>query len=36
MLGNTTMRVTEQHYEHALPEEALRGMRLLEAKALSK
>jgi hypothetical protein len=33
VLGHTTTRITEQHYEHALPEEALRGMRLLEAKA---
>jgi len=32
MLGHTTQRVTEAHYEHALPEEALRGMRLLEEK----
>jgi len=36
VLGHTTTRITEAHYEHALPEEALRGMRLLEAKALSK
>jgi integrase len=36
MLGHTTQRITEQHYEHALPEEALRGMKQLEAKALSK
>jgi integrase len=36
VLGHTTTRITEQHYEHALPEEALRGMRLLEAKTLSK
>jgi integrase len=36
MLGHTTTRVTEQHYEHTLPEDALRGMRLLEAKSLSK
>ena len=32
VLGHTTTRVTEQHYEHTLPEDALRGMRLLEAK----
>ena len=33
VLGYTTTRVTEQHYEHLLPEEALRGMKQLEAKA---
>jgi integrase len=32
VLGHTTTRVTEEHYEHTLPEDALRGMRLLEAK----
>lgn len=36
VLGHTTTRVTEDSYEHRLPEDALRGMRLLEAKALSK
>jgi integrase len=36
VLGHTTTRVTEQHYEHTLPEDALRGMRLLEAKSLGK
>jgi integrase len=36
VLGHTTTRVTEAHYEHTLPEDALRGMRLLEAKSLSK
>ena len=36
VLGHTTTRVTEQHYEHTLPEDALRGMRLLEAKTLNK
>ena len=30
VLGHTTARTTETHYEGALPEEALRGMRLLE------
>jgi integrase len=34
VLGHTTTRVTEQHYERTLPEDALRGMRLLEQKAL--
>ena len=29
VLGHTTIRITELHYEHALPEEALRVMRLL-------
>lgn len=33
LLGHSTMRVTEEHYEHRLPEDALRGMKLLEAKA---
>jgi integrase len=32
VLGHTTTRITEDHYEHRLPEDALRGMRLLEAK----
>lgn len=36
VLGHTTTRVTEEHYEHTLPEDALRGMRLLEAKTISK
>ena len=36
MLGHTTTRVTEEHYEHTLPEDALRGMRLLEEKTLGK
>ena len=33
VFGHSTTRVTEEHYEHRLPEDALRGMRLLEAKA---
>lgn len=33
VLGHSTTRVTELHYEHAMPEEALKGMRLLEEKA---
>ena len=32
VLGHTTTRVTEASYEHTLPEDALRGMKLLEAK----
>lgn len=32
VLGHTTTQVTEQHYEHAMPEEALKGMRLLEER----
>jgi integrase len=36
VLGHTTARTTEQHYEHALPEEALRGMRQLESKIAEK
>jgi integrase len=36
VLGHTTTRVTEEHYEHTLPEDALRGMRLLEEKTVSK
>jgi integrase len=34
VLGHTTTRVTEGSYEHRLPEDALRGMRLLEAKTI--
>lgn len=33
VLGHSTTQVTEQHYEHGMPEEALKGMKLLEAKA---
>ncbi len=36
VLGHATTQVTEGSYEHRLPEDALRGMRLLEAKTLSK
>jgi integrase len=36
VLGHTTTRVTEASYEHPVPEEALRGMKRLEAKSLSK
>lgn len=36
VLGHATTRVTEEHYEHRLPETALRGMKLLEAKVTSK
>lgn len=32
VLGHATQRVTDAHSEHALPEEALRGMKQLEAK----
>jgi integrase len=32
MLGHSTSQVTEAHYEAAMPEEVLKGMRLLEAK----
>jgi hypothetical protein len=32
VLGHATTQITEGHYEHRLPEDALRGMRLLEAK----
>jgi integrase len=32
VLGHTTTRVTEEHYEHVLPKDALRGMKQLEAK----
>ena len=34
-LGHSTTRVTEDHYEHRLPEDALRGLKMLEAKALN-
>lgn len=32
VLGHSTPQTTQIHYEHAMPEEALRGMKLLEAK----
>ncbi|HWO32402.1 MAG TPA: hypothetical protein VNO32_26705, partial [Candidatus Acidoferrum sp.] len=32
MLGHSTSKVTEEHYEDKMPEEVLKGMRLLEAK----
>ncbi len=32
VFGHTTTRVTEEHYEHTLPEDPLRGMKLLEAE----
>jgi integrase len=32
MLGHSNAQVTEAHYEAAMPEEVLKGMRLLEAK----
>jgi integrase len=35
VLGHTTTQTTEEHYEDRMPEEALKGMRLLEAKALN-
>jgi integrase len=34
VLGHATTRVTEEHYEHRLPEVALRGMKQLEAKVM--
>jgi integrase len=36
MLGHSTTQVTEAHYEAAMPEEVLKGMKLLEKKALKK
>jgi integrase len=33
MLGHSNAQVTEQHYEAAMPEEVLKGMKLLEAKS---
>jgi len=30
--GRATTRITQQHYEHALPDEALRGMKMFESK----
>jgi len=33
VLGHATTQVTEGSYEHRLPEDAFRGMKLLEAKA---
>jgi len=35
VLGHTTTAITEKHYEHALPAEALAGMKLLEQRVLS-
>jgi integrase len=35
MLGHTDEVVTQKHYEKALPEEVLRGMKLLEDQAKS-
>lgn len=35
MLGHSTDRVTKDHYEAAMPEEVLKGMRLLEAEVTS-
>jgi integrase len=32
LLGHTDEKITQEHYEAAMPEEVLRGMRLLEAK----
>ena len=32
MLGHSTSQVTEAHYEAAMPEEVLKGMKLLEEK----
>jgi integrase len=34
LLGHSTSQITEAHYEAAMPEETLKGMRLLEAKLL--
>ena len=36
MLGHSNAQVTEAHYEAAMPEEVLKGMGLLEAKALKQ
>jgi hypothetical protein len=36
MLGHSNAQVTEAHYEAAMPEEVLKGMRLLEAKSTTK
>lgn len=33
MLGHSNTQVTEAHYEAAMPEEVMKGMRLLEAKS---
>lgn len=35
ILGHSTDQVTQQSYEHAMPEEALKGMRLLEQRVTS-
>jgi integrase len=36
ILGHTTTETTEGHYEHAMPAEALIGMKLLEAAVVEK
>ena len=36
MLGHSNAQVTEAHYEAAMPDEVLKGMKLLEAKSLTK
>jgi integrase len=36
VLGHSDEQVTQEHYEGAMPAEALAGMKLLEAKSLSK
>jgi hypothetical protein len=36
VLGHTSTRITEEHYEHPVPAEALRGMKRLEEKAIGK
>src|SRR5882762_3662444 len=36
VLGHSRTQVTEEHYESRLPEDALRGLKLLEAKSFSK
>lgn len=36
VLSHSTTQVTEAHYEAAMPEEVLKGMKLLEKKALKK
>lgn len=35
MLGHSDERVTQDHYEHVLPEEMMKGMKMLETKVLS-
>lgn len=36
MLGHSNAQVTEAHYEAAMPEEVMKGMKLLEEKVIAR